>query len=133
MSKTLTDLRKSVFYNILDMAGKVYIVVKYSEESILPWTKKHIKEGSMSLVFNQSNYKNLVWTNSRVNVVLGFSDTTMQCTFPSKDIIAIFSPQLNIHFSCDEIYSESLPNIEYPKDSDQKVISLEEYRKRKHK
>lgn len=135
---------QELFYNILNDYGKVYILVKYSENTVIGkrgFTDEEKNQG-LILVFNQRNHKNLQWENDgSIVATLGFGMNNRQenCFLHSDDIISVFSPDAKVKFerwdfltigeNTKEPQSSEFDNNK--KSSDKKVISLEGFRKTK--
>jgi hypothetical protein len=91
-------LKKTVFYDLLNIAGRVFIVVNYSENvsigkrGFLP----EEKENGLVLVFNsQMNFK---WEEYGISARLVFDGSSHTCFIPIDDIIAIYSPEAQAQF-----------------------------------
>ncbi len=99
MTQSLTELKKQVFFELLDLAGRVFVLVGYSdnvligERGFLP----EEKEKGLVLVFN-SRMK-FEWDSEGISATLGFGTRTEKCFIPSESIISVFSPDLNAQFS----------------------------------
>jgi hypothetical protein len=97
--QTVTDLKKHVFFKLLERAGRVFILVRYSadvligERGFLP----EEKEKGIVLVFNHR--MRFEWGDRGISATLGFGAKTEKCFVPSDDIISVFSPDLNAQFS----------------------------------
>ena len=99
MSQNLTDLKKHVFFELLDMAGRVFIHVRYSEEVMIGERGflAEEKEKGLVLVFNSK--MKFEWNEQGITATLGFGTKTEKCFVPPESIISVFSPDLNAHFS----------------------------------
>jgi hypothetical protein len=99
LAKDLTDLKKHVFFELLDLAGRVFILVAYSdnvligERGFLP----EEKEKGLVLVFNTR--MKFEWDRQGISATLGFGARTEKCFIPPESIISVFSPDLNAQFS----------------------------------
>jgi stringent starvation protein B len=91
----LNELKKHTFYELLNMAGRVYLLVKYSENvtvgtrGFLPEEKEH----GLVLVLNTKMH--FTWDEHGVCVKLVFGESPQKCFIPVDDILAIYSPELN--------------------------------------
>ena len=92
------NLKKTVFYDLLNIAGRVFIVVNYSENvsignrGFLP----EEKENGLVLVFNsQMNFR---WEDYGISAQLVFGGSRHKCFIPTDDIIAIYSPEAQAQF-----------------------------------
>lgn len=99
MSHNLTDLKKHIFFELLDLAGRVFVLVGHSddvligERGFLP----EEKEKGLILVFNRK--MNFEWTAQGISATLGFGSKNEKCFIPSENILTVFSPDLNAQFS----------------------------------
>ena len=99
MAEDLINLKKHVFFELLDLAGRVFILVKYAddvfigERGFLP----EEKEKGLILVFNRQ--MNFAWNSHGIEATLGFGTKTETCSIPHESIISVFSPELNAQFS----------------------------------
>ena len=90
----LNELKKHTFYELLDLVGRVYLGVKYSENvrvgtrGFLP----HEKEQGLVLVLNTK--MNFTWDDYGISVKLVFGETSQPCFIPTDDILAVYSPEL---------------------------------------
>jgi len=94
------------------------------------------------LVFTRQNHKNLKWTEEgSVIATLGFGtgNRPEKCFFYFSDIISVFSPAAGVKFdiwnvAADEDNPETSERPQVPvkdKTRDQKIVSLESFRKTK--
>lgn len=98
MQASLNELKKIIFYKILDMTGRVFIMVKYSSDIIIGkrgFTEGE-KENGLVLVFNST--MNFTWDDHGISGTLIFGTMPHECYIPAKDIIIINSPELNTQF-----------------------------------
>ena len=99
MVSSLNDLKKQVFYDMLNLAGRVFILARYSEDvtignrGFLP----EEKEKGIVLVFNKR--MNFEWTDSGISAKLVFGAATHQCFIPHHTIMSVFSPELSAQFA----------------------------------
>lgn len=99
MALNLTDLKKHVFFELLDMAGRVFIHVRYSD-NVLIGERGFLaeeKEKGLVLVFNAR--MKFEWNEQGISATLGFGPKTEKCFIPPESIISVFSPDLNAQFS----------------------------------
>lgn len=92
----LNKLRESTFFEILDMAGRVFIVVDY-DESVIIGKRGFLpeeKERGLVLVFNKKMKFN--WDKEAITATLVFGNTPEKCYIPIELIAAVFSPDLRI-------------------------------------
>ena len=99
LAHDLTALKKHIFFELLGIAGRVFILVGYSddvligERGFLP----EEKEKGLILVFNPK--MNFEWNDQGISATLGFGPKTEKCFIPPENIISVFSPDLNAQFS----------------------------------
>lgn len=133
---------QNLFYDMLNDYGKVFMVVKYSENSTIGnrgFTDEEKKKGII-LVFNSRNYKNLQWTeDGSIITALGFgvNNKLEKCFLHFDDIVSVFSPDAMIRFDRWDMWDiqdnpqESPTAPEREKLPDEKIISLDGFRKTK--
>ena len=91
----LNELKKHTFYELLNLAGRAYILVKYSKNvkvgsrGFLP----EEKERGLVLVLNSK--MNFIWDDYRITTKLAFENSIQKCFIPTDDIIAVYSLELN--------------------------------------
>ncbi|TAN39911.1 MAG: hypothetical protein EPN25_09755 [Nitrospirae bacterium] len=99
MVSNLNDLKKQIFYDLLELAGRVFIVVRHSDRvrigsrGFLP----EEKEKGIVLVFNKMMH--FEWGDAGISATLGFGSRTEKCFIPPDDIFAVFSPELSAQFT----------------------------------
>jgi len=98
MQSKTNKLKKRVFYEMLDLAGRVFVVARFSENVTIGnrgFTEDEKKNGIV-LVFNTS--MNFSWDDSGISSALVFGTSPQKCFIPADDIVAIYSPELNSQF-----------------------------------
>jgi hypothetical protein len=99
LAHDLTDLKKHIFFELLDLAGRVFILVGHSdnvligERGFLP----EEKEKGLILVFNRK--MNFEWGEQGISATLGFGAKSEKCYIPAESIVSVFSPDLSAQFS----------------------------------
>jgi hypothetical protein len=135
---------QNLFYDILNDFGKVYVAVRHSENTVIGmrgFSDEEKKKG-LILVFSQRNYKNLVWTeDGSIKATLGFGagNKPEKCFIYADDIISVFSPDAKIKFDRWDVGEQEDPAVTSDNASksgeknlrNEKVVSLERFRKRK--
>jgi len=94
----MNELKRKVFYEMLNLAGRVFILVRHSDNVIIGrrgFTDEEKKNG-LILVFNQR--MRFSWDDEGISATLVFGTTPERCFIPSEDIIFIFSPELRSQF-----------------------------------
>jgi hypothetical protein len=125
----LDDLKKEVFYRLMDLAGKVYVVARNSEDVVIG-ERGFVgdeKEQGVTLVFNQR--MKFIWDDVGIKATLVFGSSAEKCEVPASEMIAIFSPELNVQFVAgpavpDEKAPEG-PVVERVEGEDGKVIKVD--------
>ncbi len=95
----LNQLKRHVFFEFLNLAGRAYIIVRYSKRVILGkrgFTDKEKANGLM-LVFNSN--MNFIWDESGIKATLIFGNSPLKCFIPAEDIMLIYSPELDAQFA----------------------------------
>jgi len=99
LTHDLNDLKKHIFFELLELAGRVYVLVGYSdnviigERGFLP----EEREKGLILVFNRR--MNFEWDAQGISATLGFGTKNEKCFIPPESIVSVFSPDLNAQFS----------------------------------
>ncbi|MEW5804626.1 MAG: ClpXP protease specificity-enhancing factor SspB [bacterium] len=91
----LNELKKHTFYELLNLAGRVYLLVKYSENVQVGTRGFSPEEKEQGLVLVLNTKMRFTWDELGISVKLVFGDTPQKCFIPSDDILAIYSPELN--------------------------------------
>ncbi|MBM4135445.1 MAG: hypothetical protein FJ241_01275 [Nitrospira sp.] len=135
---------QNLFYDLLNDYGRVFIIVKYSDKTVIGnrgFTDGE-KEKGLILVFNNKNYKTLKWTeDGGIIAALGFgvSNRAEKCFIHHDDIVAVFSPDAKVRFdrwdmrNVKDSVDESQKHREPEKEEmpDEKIVSLKNFRKTK--
>jgi len=134
--KRLNELKKQTFFELLELAGRVFIIVDYSEDVVIG--KRGFlpeeKERGLVLVFNSK--MKFQWSDDALTATLVFGTTAERCYIPINSIAGVFSPDLRVQllvpvfkFSKPEETTKTEENLQ--KEKDTKVINLSELRKKK--
>ena len=92
------DLKRHIFYELLDMAGRVMVLVKYSPDVVIG-NRGFVgeeKEAGIILVFNPK--MKFTWDEFGITATLVFGATPQKCFVPADNIAAVYSPELNAQF-----------------------------------
>lgn len=132
MAETLEELKKQVFYDMLNIAGRVFIAVRYDRDVIIGRRGflPEEREKGLVLVFNQK--MQFTWDDTGIITTLAFGTTPEKCFIPQESIITIFSPELNAQFSALSTEGEALKEpqkkmkiAEKKTTSDKKIINVD--------
>jgi hypothetical protein len=96
---SLNELKKKIFYDMLDLVGRVFILARYSSDVIIGdrGFLPEEKEKGIVLVFNRR--MNFDWSPAGISARLVFGSATHECFIPQDEIISVFSPELSAQFS----------------------------------
>jgi len=131
---------KNLFFDLLNDYGKVYIIVKYSEQTSVGnrGFSAEEKEKGLVLVFTRNNYRRMHWTEEgNVIVSLSFGNNKLEnCFIHHDDIIALYSPDAMVKYDRWDILNmedaskqqKGIKDISGDDLRGNKVISLEKYR-----
>lgn len=98
MDAGLNNLKKHIFFEFLNLVGRAFILVRYSDDVILGnrvFTAEE-KENGIILVFNPK--MNFMWDDYGITATLVFGTSPQKCFVPAADITAVYSPELNAQF-----------------------------------
>jgi len=94
----LNNLKKQIFYEFLDITGRVMVLVKYSPDVIIG-NRGFIgeeKESGIILAFNPK--MKFTWDEYGILTTLVFGVASQKCFIPAGSIEAVYSPELNAQF-----------------------------------
>jgi len=131
VAETLEELKKQVFYDMLNIVGRVFIAVRHGEDVLIG--KRGFlpqeREKGLVLVFNRK--MNFTWDDYGISTTLAFGTTPEKCFIPQESIITVFSPELNAQFSAGlgehavpEEKQQKLKAEKKPEASAEKVIKV---------
>jgi len=103
LDPNLTSLKKHIFFELLDLAGRVFVLVGHSDNVRIGERGflREEKEKGLILVFNRK--MNFEWNAQCISATLGFGTKNEKCFIPAESIVSIFSPDLNAQFSVSPI------------------------------
>jgi hypothetical protein len=99
VAHNLQELKKQVFFEMLDLAGRVFVLVRHSDNVVIGKRgfSPEEKEKGLVLVFNKE--MNFQWEQSGISAKLVFGSTPERCFIPHDDILSVFSPELLANFT----------------------------------
>jgi len=135
MAENLAELRKHVFFEMLGLAGRVFVAVSYGDDVVIG--KRGFlpqeKEKGIILVFNRK--MNFTWDDEGITATLVFGTTPEKCYIPQSRIMTIFSPELNAQFSTFPQKETTAQDVDREAEekplADDKVIKVD-FSKKKH-
>ncbi|MDP1759684.1 MAG: hypothetical protein Q8K77_07805 [Thermodesulfovibrionales bacterium] len=133
---------QNLFYDMMNDYGRVFVVIKQSERTMIGnrgFTDEE-KENGLVLAFNSKNYKTLQWTeDGSIVTTLGFGSNNKveNCFLHSDDIISVYSPDAKIKFDRWDMMEtkDSLSEPRKIRDDKKdavtkgKIVSLDSFRK----
>lgn len=98
MGDSLNSLKKHVFYELMNIAGRVFILVRSSEDVLLGkrLLTQEEKENGIVLVFNPG--MKFEWDDYGITATLVFGNLPQKCVIPADRIEAVYSPEANAQF-----------------------------------
>ncbi len=124
----LNNLKRHIFSELLNLTGRVFIIVRYHEDvkignrGFLP----EEKDRGIVLVFNKR--MNFRWYEWGIEAKLVFGSTVEDCFIPVEHIIGIYSPEANTQFLC--LAEASAEETVTQKEESSKVVKID-FRKKK--
>jgi hypothetical protein len=142
--KNQSKYLQTLFYEILNDYGKVYLAVRHSEDTMIGvrgFTDEEKKKG-LVLVFTQKNCRDLMWSDDgSIRVTLGFGagNKPEKCFIHADDIVSVFSPDAKVKLDRWDIWdqqdaatkSDAVPRARSTESGDGKVVSHDRFRKSK--
>lgn len=134
--RRLNELKKHTFFEILELAGRVFIIVDYDENVIIG--KRGFlpeeKERGLVLVFN--NKMKFSWDDNSISATLVFGSSPEKCYIPVNAIAGVFSPDLRIQLAVPafKTIEKNTEDSSVPSQSEEgegKIIDLKKLRKKK--
>jgi hypothetical protein len=121
----INELRREVFFRLLEMADRVYVLVKYSD-SVMIGNRGFLEEekkNGIVLVFNKG--MKFVWDDTGIHATLVFGTAAEKCYIPPRDIMSVYSPDLGIQLMVALEETSENPKVEPKKDDDEKIIRVD--------
>ncbi len=98
MNSDVNNLKRHIFFEFLNLVGRAFVLVRYSDDVILGnrgFTAEE-KENGIILVFNSR--MNFLWDDYGITATLAFGTSAQKCFIPADNIIAVYCPELNAEF-----------------------------------
>ncbi|MBZ0156588.1 MAG: hypothetical protein K8I29_10340 [Alphaproteobacteria bacterium] len=96
--ETLNKLKKHIFYEFLQSAGRVFILVRYSDKVTLGTRGFTAEERDNGIILVFNNRMNFSWDEYGISVTLVFGTSPHRCSIPADDITAVYSPEMGAQF-----------------------------------
>jgi hypothetical protein len=127
---SINELKKKVFFDLLELAGRVFVVIMYSEHAIIGdrGFLGDEKETGLTLIFNSK--MRFLWDGDIIEARLSFNGRVQKCFIPSDNIIAIYSPELKTQFMTSHL-PKPIEDGEMETTSAENVIKVDFTKKRK--
>ncbi len=96
----LNELKRHIFYELLDLSGRVFVVVRNAENVIIGnrGFLPEEEEKGLILVFNKG--MKFQWDDFGIDARLVFGTTPQHCIVPAEHIMGVYCPELNSQFLC---------------------------------
>jgi hypothetical protein len=134
--KKQVDYLQRLFYDFWNDFGGVYLLVKYSINTIIGkrgFTEEEMKQG-LVLVFNNKTNNTLHWDNDgNLTCILAFGTSKEDLFIHHDDMLAVFSPEGGVQFLRSDVGREPETSSDTDAESDRQVVSLSSFRKRRSK
>jgi len=138
MKKQIAYLQR-LFYDLWNDFGSAYVLVRYSERTVIGrrgFTDEEKKNG-LVLVFNSKTNNRLEWDgDGNMTCVLAFGATREDVSIHHDDLIGLFSPEAGVQFlrtgtagERSSLEPETRPAPD--RDGDNQIVSLTDFKKRK--
>src|SRR5512136_1066987 len=94
----LGSLKRHVFFELLNLAGRVFVLVEPSESVVLGRRgfSEDEKKNGIVLVFNSK--MKFDWDDKVIRATLVFGTAPQKCVIPVEAIIAVYSPEAGAQF-----------------------------------
>jgi len=135
MKKQVEYLQR-LFYDIWNDFGTVYLLVKYSGNTIIGkrgFTEEEMKRG-LVLAFNNKTNTKLDWDEEgSISCVLAFGAQKEDIYIHYDDLLGVFSTQAGVQFLRSDVADEpaAAPEAGAGQGDAKQVVSLSDFRKRK--
>ncbi|GMT47035.1 MAG: hypothetical protein IEMM0007_0601 [bacterium] len=96
----LNELKRHIFYELLDLTGRVFVVVRNAENVIIGnrGFLPEEEEKGLILVFNKG--MKFTWDDYGIDARLVFGTNPQHCIVPAEHIMGVYCPALNSQFLC---------------------------------
>ena len=94
----MNNLKRHIFYELMDIAGRVFILVRSSENVVLgkrSLTPEEKKNGVVLVFKSGMKFK---WDDYGITATLVFGNLPQKCFIPAEQIEAVYSREVNAQF-----------------------------------
>jgi hypothetical protein len=138
MMKKQVEYLQRLFYDVWNDFGSVYLLVKYSDKTVIGkrgFTDEEKKKG-LVLVFNNKTSTKLNWDeDGNLSCVLAFGARREDVSIHHDDLLGVFSPEAGVQLVRSDIgkekEAEQTPEPEAKHGDSRQVVSLSAFRKHK--
>jgi hypothetical protein len=99
MASNINELKRQVFYEMLDLAGRVYVHIRYTDDVVIGDRGFLPEEKEKGIILVLNSKMKFHWNDDGISADLVFGSTVQKCFVPAEDIVSIVSPELNAQFS----------------------------------
>ncbi len=99
MISNLQALKKKIFFDMLDLAGRVFIHVQCGDNVIIGERGFLPEEQKRGIILVLNKNMHFTWDDRGISAELMFGSTVQKCHIPSQAIVSLVSPELNAQFS----------------------------------
>lgn len=126
-------LKKTVFLDLMRLAGRAFITVRYSSNAVIGSRGFLPQERRRGLVLVLNSRMQFSWTDLGIEATLVFGNTPQKCFIPTDDITSIYSPELGAQFVVDILPrdAETKPREHSETTQAEKVVRVDFRKKRK--
>ncbi len=98
MIEGLNALKRKLFYDMMELSGRVFIIVKFSEDVYIGKRGflQEEKENGLMLVFNSQ--MKFTWEEDILSATLSMANVPTKCVIPANNIVVIYCPELQAQF-----------------------------------
>ena len=115
----LNRLKRHIFFELMGLTARVFILVKYSDSVILGnrGFLEQEKDNGIVLVFNSG--MNFIWDDYGITATLVFGSSAQKCFIPIDSVISVYSPDLNVQFVAAPVTPD--PGVQVPEKQKEKT------------
>ena len=133
--KEINELKRDVFFRLLDVVGRVFIVVEYGDDVQIGQRGFLEQEKEQGIVLVLNSKMNFTWDEFGIEVALVFGTRAEKCVIPIDRVIMVYSPEAGVQFVVRQAESDAsqedsknkkkIKKIEKTDDEPDKVIRVD--------